>query len=93
MAGDLNAFEVIIGIGRFKDGFVIQRISYARRPGRAPPGRGPGRGPPGRRPPPGRLPGGPQQNNNNGFTGPFGGNVGTAAVAGENETDKTENNI
>merc|ERR1712184_49919 len=45
-------------------------------------GRRPERGPPGRRPPPGRQPGGPQQNNNNGFTGPFGGNVGTAAVAG-----------
>merc|ERR1712032_799265 len=48
------------------------------------PGRGPGRGPPGRRPPPpGRRPGGrPPPNNNNGFTGPFGANLGTVATAG-----------
>merc|ERR1712198_473243 len=55
-----------------------------RRPGRGP-GRGPpGRGPPGRRPPPpGGRPGGrPPPNNNNGFTGPFGANLGTVATAG-----------
>ena len=49
------------------------------------PGRGRGRGPPGRRPPPpgGRPgPGRRPNNNNNGFTGPFGGNLGTVATAG-----------
>ena len=48
-------------------------------------GRGRGRGPPGRRPPPpgGRPgPGRRPNNNNNGFTGPFGGNLGTVATAG-----------
>merc|ERR1711953_429220 len=45
------------------------------------PGRGPGRGPSGRRPPPGGWPGRRPPNNNNGFTGPLGGNLGTVATA------------
>ena len=80
MAGDLEIdLRSELGLDIARVG--LQSSSCGRRPGR-----GPGRGPPGRRPPPpGRRPGGrpPPNSNNNGFTGPFGANLGTVATAGE----------
>ena len=79
MAGDLEIdLRSELGLDIARVG--LQSSSCGRRPGR-----GPGRGPPGRRPPPpGGRPGGrPPPNNSNGFNGPFGGNLGTVAAAGE----------